>query len=51
MDLAVSGGQMIFGLVLGIALLILLILKTKIHAFLALIIPASVQIYMNQGKK
>lgn len=42
MDLAVSGNQMILGLVIGIALLIFLIMKTKIHAFLALIITASV---------
>ena len=33
---------MIFGLVVGIALLIILILKTKIHAFLALIIASAV---------
>lgn len=38
----ISGGQMIFGLALGIFLLLGLILKTKIHAFLALIIAASV---------
>lgn len=38
----VSGQQMIIGLLIGIALLILLILKTKIHAFLALIIAAVV---------
>lgn len=38
----VAGGQMIVGLVIGIALLIILILKTKIHAFLALIISAAV---------
>ncbi|MBP7223370.1 MAG: GntP family permease, partial [Sedimentibacter sp.] len=38
----VVGSQMIFGLVVGIALLIVLILKTKIHAFLALIIAAAV---------
>src|SRR5699024_7869536 len=37
----VSGGQMILGLVIGIAVLILLVLKTKIHAFIALIIGAS----------
>ncbi|MTI47342.1 GntP family permease [Sporosalibacterium faouarense] len=41
MDIAVSGGQMILGLVIGIALLILLIMKTKIHAFPALIIAAA----------
>lgn len=39
---AVSGGQMVLGLVLGVLLLIFLILRTKIHAFLALIIAASV---------
>lgn len=38
----VSGSQMIFGLVIGVILLILLVLKTKIHAFIALIIAASV---------
>lgn len=37
----VAGGQMIIGLIIGIALLIILILKTKIHAFLALIISAA----------
>ncbi|MGO1368486.1 MAG: GntP family permease [Senegalia sp. (in: firmicutes)] len=42
MDVAVSGGQMILGLVIGITLLIFLIMKTKIHAFLALIITAAV---------
>ncbi|AOY76288.1 GntP family permease [Clostridium formicaceticum] len=42
MELAVSGGQMVLGLVLGIILLLTLILKTKVHAFLALIISASV---------
>ena len=29
----VSGGQMVFGLLVGITLLITLILKTKIHTF------------------
>lgn len=38
----IAGGQMIIGLIIGIALLIILILKTKIHAFLALIIAAAV---------
>ncbi|MFC4410454.1 GntP family permease [Chungangia koreensis] len=33
--------QMIVGLVIGVAALILLVLKTKIHAFLALVIAAS----------
>lgn len=42
MDAAVSGSQMILGLVIGISLLILMIIKTKIHAFLALIIAAAV---------
>jgi gluconate:H+ symporter, GntP family len=37
----VSGSQMIIGLAIGIFLLIYLILKTKIHAFLALIIAAA----------
>lgn len=38
----VSGTQMIIGLIIGITLLILLVLKTKVHVFLALIIAASV---------
>ncbi len=38
----VVGSQMILGLVIGITILIVLILKTKIHAFLALIIAAAV---------
>jgi len=38
----VSGTQMILGLVIGVALLILLVLKTKVHAFIALILAASV---------
>lgn len=38
----ISGAQMIIGLVIGVALLILLVLKTKIHAFIALILAASV---------
>src|SRR5690625_20873 len=38
----VSGTQMILGLIIGVALLILLVLKTKVHAFIALIIAASV---------
>lgn len=38
----VAGGQMIFGLIVGIALLVFLILRTKIHAFLALIISSVV---------
>ena len=37
----VAGSQMIVGLIIGITLLIILILKTKIHAFLALIIAAA----------
>ncbi|MBU5676618.1 GntP family permease [Alkaliphilus sp. MSJ-5] len=41
MDVAVSGNQMIFGLVIGIFLLIVMIMKTKIHAFPALIIAAA----------
>ncbi len=39
---AVSGSQMILGLVIAVALLIFLVLRTKVHAFLALIIAASV---------
>lgn len=42
MDVAASGSQMVLGLVIGVFLLIILVLKTKIHAFLALIIAASV---------
>lgn len=37
----ISGSQMIFALVVSIFLLIFLIMKTKIHAFLALIIAAA----------
>jgi gluconate:H+ symporter, GntP family len=37
----VSGTQMLLGLGIGIAVLVFLILKTKIHAFLALIIAAA----------
>lgn len=36
----VSGQQMLIGLIIGIILLILMILKTKIHAFLALVIAS-----------
>ena len=36
------GSQMVIGLIIGIALLIFMVLKTKIHAFLALIIAATV---------
>lgn len=38
---AVAGNQMILGLVVGISILVFLILKTKIHTFLALIIAAA----------
>jgi gluconate:H+ symporter, GntP family len=38
----VSGIQMMLGLALGVIVLIFLVLKTKIHAFLALIIAASI---------
>lgn len=37
-----TGIQMVSGLILGVIVLILLVLKTKIHAFLALIIGASI---------
>lgn len=37
----VAGNQMILGLVVGISILVFLILKTKIHTFLALIIAAA----------
>ncbi len=40
MDVAVSGTQMLLALFIGLVLLILLILKTKVHAFIALIIAA-----------
>ena len=36
-----SGTQMIVGLIIGVAALVYLILRTKIHAFLALIIAAA----------
>ena len=42
MDVNVSGSQMLIGLGIGILALILMILKTKIHVFLALIIAAVV---------
>src|SRR5699024_10998086 len=38
----VSGTQMIVGLVIGIAFLIFLVLRTKIHALIALLLAASV---------
>jgi GntP family gluconate:H+ symporter len=41
MEIAVSGSQMIFALVVSIFVLIFMIMKTKIHAFLALIIAAA----------
>ncbi len=41
METAISGNQMIFALVISIFILIYLIMKTKIHAFLALIIAAA----------
>lgn len=41
-ELAVSGPQMLLGLCLGIVLLIFMMLKTKIHPFLAMIICASI---------
>lgn len=40
MDVNVSGSQMLIGLGIGILALILMILKTKIHVFLALIIAS-----------
>ena len=33
-----SGERMLIGLIIGIILLIVLVLKTKIHAFIALIL-------------
>ena len=38
MTATVSGNQMFIGLLVGIAVLIFLVLKTKIQAFLALIL-------------
>ncbi len=38
---AASGGQMILGLIIGVALLVFLLLRTKIHAFPAMIIAAA----------
>ena len=38
----VSGSQILIGLILGIVLLIFLMLRTKMHPFLALIISASI---------
>ncbi|MCB0626657.1 MAG: hypothetical protein KDC43_22755 [Saprospiraceae bacterium] len=40
-DTAISGTQMLLGLGIGIFFLVFLILKTKVHAFLALIISAA----------
>lgn len=40
MDVNVSGSQMLIGLAIGLLVLIFMILKTKIHVFLALIISA-----------
>lgn len=40
MQAPVSGTQMLFALFIGLVLLVLLILKTKVHAFVALIIAA-----------
>lgn len=37
-----SGGQMLIGLAIGVALLVWLILKTKVHAFPAMILAAAV---------
>ncbi|MBS1221329.1 MAG: gluconate permease, partial [Proteobacteria bacterium] len=41
MQETVSGTQMLLGLGIGIFFLVFLILKTKVHAFLALIIAAA----------
>ena len=38
----VSGTQMIIGLAIAICVLIFLVVKTKVHVFLALIIAASI---------
>jgi len=40
MEAAVSGTQLIIALIVGLVFLVLLILRTKVHAFLALIIGA-----------
>jgi len=40
-EVAVSGSQILLGLGIGIILMIFLMVKTKIHAFLALIIAAA----------
>jgi GntP family gluconate:H+ symporter len=40
MDTIASGGQLVAALIIGLLFLIFLILKTKVHAFLALIIGA-----------
>jgi GntP family gluconate:H+ symporter len=40
MDTVASGGQLVVALIIGLLFLIFLILKTKVHAFLALIIGA-----------
>lgn len=37
-----SGTQLVIGLIIGVIALILLVLKTKVHAFVALIISASI---------
>ncbi len=42
MDVPVSGNQMIVGLAIAIIVLIFLVVKTKVHVFLALIIAASI---------
>ncbi|AOY75864.1 GntP family permease [Clostridium formicaceticum] len=42
MEVVVSGSQMIIGLVVGIICLIFMVMKTKVHAFLALIIAACI---------
>ena len=41
-EMAIWGNQMIVGMIIGIILLVFLILKTKFHTFLALIISAIV---------
>ena len=41
-EMVISGNQMILGMIVGIILLVFLILKTKFHTFLALIISAIV---------
>ena len=42
-----SGGQMLLGLFIGLAVLFFLVLKTKVHSFVALIIATVIMCVMN----